>query len=275
MVGDTLCERHAQFRRKGRSARPARLCDRRAMAHAATAPAAAALDPRVNAREWSSVEQQLDDSGWAVLPGVLTADETDALVRLYDDDRMFRSRVVMAKHGFGRGEYKYFKYPLPAILADVRTAMYPRLVPIANRWNESMRVEVRYPDAHAEFIARCHDAGQTRPTPLLLRYAEGDFNALHQDVYGEHLFPLQMMILLSEPGREFTGGEFVVTEQRPRMQSRVEVVPVGRGDAVVWAVRDRPAQGRRGTYRVTMRHGVSRVRWGRRHTAGVIFHDAR
>jgi hypothetical protein len=153
--------------------------------------------------------------------------------------------------------------------------MYASLVPIANRWNESMRMAVRYPDSHAEFIARCHDAGQARPTPLLLRYAAGDFNALHQDVYGEHVFPLQMMVLLSDPGREFTGGEFVVTEQRPRMQSRVEVVPVSRGDAVVWAVRDRPAQGRRGTYRVTMRHGVSRVRSGHRHTAGVIFHDAK
>ena len=241
----------------------------------ATAFAAADIHTRVDGSDWTTVEQQLDSSGWAVLPALLTSDESEALARLYEDDRLFRSRVVMAKHGFGRGEYKYFKYPLPNILADLRTAMYPRLVPIANRWNESMRVAVRYPDSHAEFIARCHAAGQTRPTPLLLRYAEGDFNALHQDVYGEHVFPLQMMILLSDPERDFTGGEFVVTEQRPRMQSRVEVVPVGRGAAVVWAVRDRPAQGRRGTYRVTMRHGVSRVRSGHRHTAGVIFHDAR
>jgi hypothetical protein len=230
---------------------------------------------RADTYDWLAVEQHLDSSGWAVLPAVLTPGETDALRGLYADDRLFRSRVVMAKHGFGRGEYKYFKYPLPAVLADLRTAIYPRLVPIANRWNASMRVDVRYPASHAEFLARCHDAGQTRPTPLLLRYAEGDFNALHQDVYGEHVFPLQMMILLSDPRREFTGGEFVVTEQRPRMQSRVEVVPVGRGDAVVWAVRDRPAQGRRGTYRVTMRHGVSRLRSGCRQTAGVIFHDAK
>ena len=237
--------------------------------------AAVDLHARVDAYDWTAVEQHLDNSGWAVLPGLLTSGETDALRRLYDDDDLFRSRVVMARHGFGRGEYKYFKYPLPPVLTDVRTAMYPRLVPIANRWNESMRVAVRYPASHGDFIARCHDAGQTRPTPLLLRYAEGDFNALHQDVYGEHVFPLQMMILLSDPGREFTGGEFVVTEQRPRMQSRVEVVPVGGGDAVVWAVRDRPAQGRRGAYRVTMRHGVSRVRSGHRHTAGVIFHDAK
>jgi hypothetical protein len=245
------------------------------MPHIASAVAAGDIHSRVDGCDWTAVEQQLDSCGWAVLPALLTADETDALDRLYDEDRLFRSRVVMAKHGFGLGEYKYLKYPLPYILADLRTAMYRRLVPIANHWNESMRVAVRYPDSHAEFIARCHGAGQTRPTPLLLRYADGDFNALHQDVYGEHVFPLQMMILLSDPGRDFTGGEFVVTEQRPRMQSRVEVVPVGQGDAVVWAVRDRPAQGRRGTYRVTMRHGVSRVRSGHRHTAGVIFHDAK
>ncbi len=241
----------------------------------ATAIAAVDIHARVDAYDWTAVEQHLDSSGWAVLPAFLTSAETDALGRSYDDDRLFRSRVVMAKHGFGRGEYKYFKHPLPPIVADVRTSMYTRLVPIANRWNESMRLAVRYPASHADFIARCHDAGQTRPTPLLLRYAEGDFNALHQDVYGEHVFPLQMMILLSDPDREFTGGEFVVTEQRPRMQSRVEVVPVGCGDAVIWAVRDRPAQGRRGAYRVTMRHGVSRVRSGHRHTAGVIFHDAK
>jgi len=245
------------------------------MAKTASAIAVVDIPARVRAYDWSAIEQQLDGSGCAVLPALLTAGETDALARLYDDDRLFRSRIVMAKHGFGRGEYKYFKYPLPNIVAELRTTMYACLVPIANRWNESMRIAVRYPDSHAEFIARCHDAGQTRPTPLLLRYAEGDFNALHQDVYGEHLFPLQMMILLSDPGRAFTGGEFVVTEQRPRMQSRVEVVPVGRGDAVAWAVRDRPAQGRRGVYRVTMRHGVSRVRSGHRHTAGVIFHDAK
>jgi uncharacterized protein len=247
---------------------------RGAMTHIAVA-AAVDIPTRVNACDWSAVEQQLDSSGWAVLPALLTSAETDALRGLYDDDRLFRSRVVMATHGFGRGEYKYFTYPLPVALAELRAAMYPRLVPIANRWNDAMRLEVRYPDSHAGFIARCHGAGQTRPTPLLLRYAEGDFNALHQDVYGEHVFPLQMMILLSDAGREFTGGEFVVTEQRPRMQSRVEVVPVGRGDAVVWAVRDRPARGRRGTYRVTMRHGVSRVRSGHRYTAGVIFHDAK
>jgi len=180
----------------------------------------------------------------------------------------------MARHGFGRGEYKYFAYPLPDKVAGLRTALYPRLVPIANRWNESMGIGVRYPDAHADFINWCHKAGQTRPTPLLLQYGEGDFNALHQDVYGEHVFPLQAAILLAEPQKDFTGGEFVLTEQRPRMQSRAEVVPLDRGDAVVWAVRSRPVQGTRGTYRVNMRHGVSRLRSGHRHTLGVIFHDA-
>jgi len=188
---------------------------------------------------------------------------------------LFRSQVVMARHGFGRGEYKYFDYPLPEIVTDLRTALYQQLVAIGNRWNEAMGVDVRYPATHGEFIARCHAAGQTRPTPLLLRYAEGDFNALHQDVYGAHLFPLQAMVLLSEPDRDFTGGEFVVTEQRPRMQSRVEVVPLRRGDAAIWAVRNRPVRGTRGAYRVTMRHGVSRLRSGHRQTAGIIFHDAK
>lgn len=181
----------------------------------------------------------------------------------------------MARHGFGRGEYKYFAHPLPETIAELRTALYPRLVPIANRWNEAMGIEVNYPEAHRTFLDRCHQAGQLRPTPLLLRYTEGDFNALHQDVYGEHLFPLQAMVLLSEPDKDFTGGEFVLTEQRPRMQSRVEVVPLGRGDCVIWAVRNRPVRGSRGSYRVNMRHGVSRLRFGRRHTLGVIFHDAK
>ena len=181
----------------------------------------------------------------------------------------------MARHGFGRGEYKYFAYPLPDTVADLRRALYSRLVPIANRWNASMGIDVRYPDVHADFIKRCHKAGQTRPTPLLLQYGEGDFNALHQDVYGEHVFPLQAAILLAEPQKEFTGGEFVLTEQRPRMQSRAEVVPLDRGDGVVWAVRSRPVEGTRGTYRVNMRHGVSRLRSGHRHTLGVIFHDAK
>jgi hypothetical protein len=238
-------------------------------------PSAVDSDTRVKGYDWTRVAEHLDACGWATFPNLLTTIETDAIAGLYDNDSMFRSRVVMARHGFGRGEYKYFKYPLPDIISELRTALYPRLVPIANRWNDSMGIDVRYPDAHADFITRCHKAGQSRPTPLLLQYGEGDFNALHQDVYGEHVFPLQVMVLLSEPGKDFTGGEFVLTEQRPRMQSRAEVVPLRRGDGVVWAVRNRPIQGTRGSYRVNMRHGVSRIRSGHRHTVGVIFHDAK
>jgi hypothetical protein len=232
------------------------------------------VNTRVDGYDWTSIVAHLDAHGWATVPKLLTATEAAAIASLYDDARRFRSHVVMARHGFGRGEYKYFAYPLPDMVADLRTALYPRLVPVANRWSESMGVEVRYPDAHADFLERCHDSGQTRPTPLLLQYGEGDFNALHQDVYGEHVFPLQAAILLSEPQEDFTGGEFVLTEQRPRMQSRVEVVPLERGDGVVWAVRNRPVQGARGIYRVNKRHGVSRLRSGHRHTLGVIFHDA-
>jgi hypothetical protein len=209
-----------------------------------------------------------------MLESLLPAPECGALAQLYDDDRHFRSHVVMARHGFGRGEYKYFRYPLPDAVAALRTALYPRLSPVANRWNEAMGIEVRYPSEHAGFVNRCHAAGQTRPTPLLLQYGEGDFNALHQDLYGEHVFPLQVAILLSEPARDFTGGEFVLVEQRPRMQSRAEVVPLRRGDGVVFAVQNRPAKGTRGVYRVNMRHGVSRIRSGHRHTLGIIFHDA-
>ena len=230
---------------------------------------------RVDACEWPRISADLDAHGWALLPAFLTASECAAIATLYADDNTFRSHVLMARHGFGRGEYKYFAYPLPQTVGDLRTALYSRLVAIANRWNDAMGIAVRYPAAHADFITRCHNAGQTRPTPLLLQYGEGDFNALHQDVYGEHVFPLQAAVLLSAPGRDFTGGEFVLTEQRPRMQSRVEVVPLGRGDGVVWAVRNRPVQGTRGTYRVNMRHGVSRLRSGHRHTLGVIFHDAK
>jgi uncharacterized protein len=229
---------------------------------------------RLTAYDASSLSDDLDACGWSLFPKLLTATEAAAIASLYAEDRRFRSHVVMARHGFGRGEYKYFAYPLPDVVAALRTAVYPLLVPIANRWHARMGIDVRFPDAHVDFISRCHAAGQTRPTPLLLQYGDGDFNALHQDVYGEHLFPLQMAVLLSEPGQEFTGGEFVLTEQRPRMQSRVEVVPWRKGDGLVWAVRNRPAQGARSTYRVTMRHGVSRLRSGRRHTLGVIFHDA-
>jgi uncharacterized protein len=233
------------------------------------------IDTRVAAIDWASASRHLDGYGWAMLRKLLTADECEAMAGLYEDDHRFRSHVVMARHGFGRGEYKYFAYPLPDIVTEIRTAIYPSLVPIANRWNESMKIDVHYPDAHADFIARCHNAGQTRPTPLLLQYAAGDYNALHQDLYGEHVFPLQLTILLSEPEQDFTGGEFVLTEQRPRMQSRAEVVPLRRGDAVVFAVHYRPVHGTRGTYRVNLLHGVSRLRSGHRHTVGVIFHDAK
>ena len=225
--------------------------------------------------DWSSVTAHLDARGWAVIQKVLNADQCRAIAGLYDDDEQFRSHVVMAKHGFGQGEYKYFSYPLPRIIADLRSALYVRLAPLANRWNEEMGIAVRYPDTHADFITRCHKAGQTRPTPLLLQYSSGDYNCLHQDLYGEHVFPFQVTFLLSEPEQDFAGGEFVLTEQRPRLQSRAEVVPLRRGDGVIFAVSHRPVQGSRGTYRVNLRHGVSEVRSGRRHTVGVIFHDAR
>lgn len=230
---------------------------------------------RVDAIDWTQATADLDAQGCAVLRGLLTPDECSALAAMYPDDSRFRSRVVMARHGFGRGEYKYFAYPLPDLIATLRPALYARLAGIANRWNEAMGIEIRYPASHAAFLKRCHDAGQTRPTPLLLQYEAGDYNCLHQDLYGEHVFPLQVAILLSQPGRDFIGGEFVLTEQRPRMQSRAEVVPLAQGDAVAFAVHHRPVQGTRGTYRVNLRHGVSRLRSGRRHTVGVIFHDAK
>ena len=233
------------------------------------------IDSRVQAYDWTHIATHLDAHGWAMLEGILAPEECRAIAELYEGGGRFRSTVVMARHGFGRGEYKYFAYPLPEIIADLRTSLYPRLAPIADRWNEAMGIDVRYPAEHAEFIARCHAAGQTRPTPLLLRYGEGDFNALHQDLYGEHVFPFQVVFLLSRPGEDFTGGEFVLTEQRPRMQSRVEVVPLRQGDAAIFAVHHRPVQGTRGVYRVNLRHGVSRLRSGHRYTTGVIFHDAR
>lgn len=229
---------------------------------------------RVNALDWQRVSKDLDAHGCATIEGLITPDECDALAALYPGHGIFRSRVVMARHGFGRGEYKYFSYPLPGIVADLRTAIYPHLAPTANRWNAAMRIDIRYPARHADFIARCHDAGQVKPTPLLLQYGADDYNCLHQDLYGEHVFPLQVTILLSEPARDFTGGEFVLTEQRPRMQSRADVVPLRQGDAVAFAVNHRPVQGTRGVYRVKLRHGVSRVRSGHRYTLGVIFHDA-
>lgn len=224
--------------------------------------------------DWQAVAADLDADGCAVLPGLLSPDEARALAATYPDEACFRSTVHMARHGFGRGQYRYFRYPLPPLVAGLRSGLYPRLVPIANGWNARMGIARRYPAEHAEFIAECHAAGQKRPTPLLLQYGLDDYNCLHQDLYGDLAFPLQAAILLSEPGRDFTGGEFVLTEQRPRMQSRPEVVPLAQGDAVVFAVHHRPVAGSRGSYRVTLRHGVSRIRSGARHTVGIIFHDA-
>jgi uncharacterized protein len=246
---------------------------------AASEVSAANAVERIETLDWERVSRDLDAQGNALFEGILSREECRALAGLYPEDDYFRSRVVMGRHGFGRGEYKYFSYPLPDVVEGLRSALYRRLASIANRWNldmgvRVMGVNVRYPDMHTDFIQRCHDAGQTRPTPLLLQYGEGDYNCLHQDLYGEHVFPIQVAILLSEPGEDFSGGEFVLTEQRPRMQSRPEVVPLRQGDAVAFAVHHRPVQGARGTYRVNLRHGVSRLRSGRRHTLGIIFHDA-
>lgn len=228
---------------------------------------------RVNALDWQTISKELNDRGSTKLAGVLSQQECEALAALYSVDDLFRSRIVMARHGFGRGEYKYFRYPLPDIIGELRSAFYSQLVAVANQWNSALGTDVRYPENHSDFIRRCHAAGQKRPTPLLLQYGEGDYNCLHQDLYGEHVFPLQVAILLSEPDRDFTGGAFVLVEQRPRMQSRAEVIPLRQGDAVAFAVHHRPMSGTRGYYRVNLRHGVSRLLSGRRYTAGIIFHD--
>jgi len=225
--------------------------------------------------DWDEIGATLNAFGAAVLPKLMTASECEDIAALYADEKHFRSHIHMARHGFGRGEYRYFKYPLPARIAALRTALYAQIAPFANAWNERMNIAVRYPQRHADYLKVCHEAGQTRPTPLLLQYGPGDFNCLHQDLYGELAFPMQITALLSKPERDFTGGEFVLTEQRPRMQSRVEVVPLQQGDAVLFAVHNRPVQGSKGAYRVNMRHGVSRIRSGRRHTLGIIFHDAK
>jgi hypothetical protein len=233
------------------------------------------ITERVAALDWPDLAARLDTDGYAVMRPLLSPDECAALAAAYAADERFRSRIDMARHGFGRGEYKYFAYPLPDVIADLRTALYPPLADIANRWNEALGMAVRYPSDLAAYLERCHRAGQTRPAPLLLRYEEGDYNCLHQDLYGEHVFPLQVTVLLSRPGGDFTGGEFVLVEQRPRRQSRADVVPLGQGDGVIFPVHHRPVKGTRGAYRVNLRHGVSRLRSGHRYTAGIIFHDAR
>ncbi|EJM80214.1 2OG-Fe(II) oxygenase [Pseudomonas sp. GM60] len=228
----------------------------------------------LDALDWDSLYQQLDQDGCAIIRSLLSAEECDEISALYAKPEPFRSQVMMARHGFGRGEYKYFRYPLPDLVCRMRNALYPRLVPIANRWYEQMDLPIRFPPGHEAFLERCHAAGQERPTPLLLQYGPQDYNCLHQDLYGEHVFPLQVAILLSEPGEDFSGGEFVLTEQRPRMQSRPQVIDLKKGDGLIFAVNQRPVKGVRGFYRVTLRHGVSRLHSGKRHTLGIIFHDA-
>jgi len=240
----------------------------------ASRSATRALAAKVAALDWRSIAAELDTHGCATTGPLLDSEQCAALANSYDSETPFRSRVVMARHGFGRGEYKYFAYPLPDLVVALRGALYPPLAGIANRWNETMGSAARYPPVHGSYLTRCHRAGQSKPTPLLLRYTVGDYNCLHQDLYGDHVFPLQATFLLSRPGEDFTGGEFLLTEQRPRMQSRAEVVALARGEAVIFPVHHRPVQGAHGTYRVNMRHGVSRVRSGHRHTLGIIFHDA-
>ena len=238
-------------------------------------PTARSLAIPIEAIDWARIAADLDAHGCATTGRLLSAQQCTELAETYATDVPFRSRVVMARHGFGRGEYKYFAYPLPEPVAVLRAALYPPLAEIANRWNQAMAIDLRYPREHASYLARCREAGQAKPTPLLLQYGAGDYNCLHQDLYGEHVFPLQVTLLLSRPGEDFTGGEFVLTEQRPRMQSRAEIVPLAQGEAVIFPVHHRPVQGTRGIYRVNMRHGVSRLRSGHRHTLGIIFHDAK
>lgn len=233
------------------------------------------VEERAASLDWTQVCNDLRAEGNAVIASLLTADECFALKGLYGNDDLFRKRIVMQQHGYGSGEYKYFSYPLPEQVSALRTTVYPHLVDLANEWNQEMKIAVRYPKTHAEFIERCHEAGQVRPTPLILQYEKDDFNCLHQDLYGEHVFPLQLAILLSEPGKDFTGGEFIMTEQRPRMQTKPIVVPLSQGDGVIFAVHNRPVKGSRSSYRVNMRHGVSRLLSGHRFTMGIIFHDAK
>jgi hypothetical protein len=264
-----------QDERKPRIVPPTVVADAAANAAARRAVGAAAgIAVHVAALDWQGISDELNAHGYAIIPGLLTADECADMAAHYAHPQLFRSRVVMSQHGFGSGEYQYFRYPLPSMISALRNALYGPLAAIANRWHELMDLPDRFPADHADFLARCHAAGQQRPTPLLLEYKAGDYNCLHQDLYGEHVFPLQAAVLLNQPGKDFEGGEFVLTEQRPRMQSRVEVVPLKRGDMVIFAVNHRPVQGTRGIYRVNLRHGVSRLRSGSRHTLGIIFHDA-
>jgi uncharacterized protein len=232
------------------------------------------IDTRVAALDWNAIASELDTHGCATTGPLLTGDECAALAQNYTTDEPFRSRIVMSRHGFGRGEYKYFAYPLPDVVTELRGSLYPPLAEVANGWNAAMGLDVRYPTDHAAYLKRCHKAGQTKPTPLLLQYGAGDYNCLHQDIYGANIFPLQVAFLLSRPAEDFTGGEFVLTERRPRMQSRAEVVPLRQGEGAIFPVHHRPVHGTRGTYRVNIRHGVSRLRAGNRTTLGVIFHDA-
>jgi len=244
----------------------------------ATETASAAISSpiiaRVDAVDWTKVHADVDSQGWSVIPKLMSEVEADLVAGLYHQEQGFRSHIIMARHGFGRGEYKYFSYPLPPLIQALRTAAYPHLVPIANQWHERTHKDARFPNSHAAFLARCHKAGQVRPTPLLLEYAPEDFNCLHRDLYGEHVFPLQLVVLLDQPGEDFTGGEFVMTEQRPRMQTRAMVLPLNKGDAAIFAVNSRPMKGMRGDYQVRLSHGVSKLRTGKRRTVGVIFHDA-
>jgi hypothetical protein len=248
--------------------------DTRTLPDTRLAATAATIQGRVENIDWGKVYADLDAQGWAVVPQFLTHAEADFIAGLYDQEQGFRSQVIMARHGFGRGEYKYFSYPLPSLIQELRTAAYPRLAPIANQWHERMGKEVRFPDGHAAFLERCHQAGQVRPTPLLLEYGPEDYNCLHRDLYGEHVFPIQIAILLDQPDKDFKGGEFVMTEQRPRMQTRAMVLPLQKGDAAIFAVNSRPMKGVRGDYQVKLNHGVSKLYTGKRHTLGVIFHDA-
>ena len=248
--------------------------DASAIPDVGSAASSDAIQGRVANIDWMKLHADLDAQGWAVVPQLLTLAEAECIAGLYHQEQGFRSQVIMGRYGFGRGEYKYFSYPLPPLIRELRTAAYPHLAPIANQWHERMGMEVSFPNNHAAFLARCHKAGQVRPTPLLLEYGPEDYNCLHRDLYGEHVFPIQIAILLDQPGEDFIGGEFVMTEQRPRMQTRAMVLPLRKGDAAVFAVNSRPMKGVRGDYQVKLNHGVSKLYTGKRHTLGVIFHDA-